>query len=161
MTFDPSEFVTQTTDESFSTSIKPPPEGEHVGIVSSTVPVENWVRSVEITRGDRAGMTVPTLRVPIDLTDEALKAELGRTFVSVNMDMWIDTLEDGITFDFSEGKNVKLGQLRAAVGQNDTPGWHVGMLAGAGPLIARVRHRPDKNDPDIVYAEISRVTPVK
>ncbi len=72
---------------------------------------------------------------------------------------WLDFKFENnmVTLDFDEGKNVSLGLLREALGQNKEKGkWSPGMLLGQSAKI-KVGHRPDKTDPDIVYAEVKKV----
>jgi hypothetical protein len=55
-------------------------------------------------------------------------------------------------------KNVKLGKVREAVGQNKAgKPWAPRQLIGAGPCIIRVTQRPDKDDPEVIYNDVGRV----
>lgn len=55
------------------------------------------------------------------------------------------------------GKNVDLGALREAVGQNTDKPWAFGMLKGQ-VFKAKVGTRADKEDPEKLYQRISMVT---
>ena len=56
---------------------------------------------------------------------------------------------------FGSNKNVKLGRLREALGQNKNgQAWSFGMLKGAGPI--KVSIEPDKKNPE----DYSRVVKV-
>lgn len=63
---------------------------------------------------------------------------IHRFFLEINGDGWLD---------FGPNKNLKLGQIRAALGQN-TPGepWNFGMLQGAGPIAFVVKHEKWEKD---------------
>jgi hypothetical protein len=50
-------------------------------------------------------------------------------------------------------RNVALGQLREALGQNK-PGWTPQQLLGAGPFIGRVKHTSSKTNPEQKFAEV-------
>ena len=74
--------------------------------------------------------------------------------ISVKQSLFLDIDGSG-ALAFGANKNVKLGKLREALGQNN-PGqsWNIQMLAGAGPLRIKVGSRPDKNDSTIIYNDV-------
>lgn len=59
---------------------------------------------------------------------------------------WLEITEDGY-LDFGPNKNLALGQVRAALGQNN-PGetWSFNYLRGAGPLAWIVKHEDWEKD---------------
>jgi len=126
-------------DEATSTKMPLPPADDYNGIIGK---IEG--REVQTKDGPRNIM-----RLPIKLD--------GFDGFPVNHDLWLDMNEAGDGMDMSEGKNLKLGQVRKALGQNEkgVP-WSPRMLEGQ-PIRVRIDHRPDKNDPEIVYAEVKRV----
>jgi len=76
--------------------------------------------------------------------------------------IWLDfTFKDNQpVLDFSEGKNVALGALRDALGQNKERGkWQPQMLVGQLGKV-KIGHRPDKTNSEIIYAEVKRVAPI-
>ena len=76
--------------------------------------------------------------------------------------IWLDfTFKDNQpALDFSEGKNVALGALREALGQNKERGkWQPQMLVG-GLARIRIGHKPDRTNPEIIYNEVRRVAPI-
>lgn len=95
-----------------------------------------------------------TLELRCIVVDEKVKQKLNRESVQLRMRINLDFNESG-QLDASPGKNVKLGQLREALGQNGA-GWNPKQLLGAGPFIGRVKHTPNKNDPEQKYAEVVR-----
>ena len=72
------------------------------------------------------------------------------------MTIWLDVRADGAGLDMSEGKNVGLGRLRAALDQN-SGAWNPLMMKGKGPVMIKVGQRSDKNDPTVKYAEVQRI----
>ena len=98
-----------------------------------------------------------TCEIPIEITDQRAKDLLKRDKVLTRYRFFLDLRSDG-SLDTGQDKNVKLGQLRAAVGQNGPQPWNFGMLRGAGPFLARVKQTSDKKDPEVKYAEVTRVT---
>ena len=147
-TFDPNSFFNETVDGAFSTSPEPIPEGEYLAVIASgekAVVVRNTKSSV-------------VLDIQWEIQDAELAESLGRSTVSVRQSIFLDTTSQG-TLDRGKGKNVSLGRLRAALGQNDaSKPWSFGMLRGAGPAMIRVTQRPNPEDETIVYNDVKGVT---
>lgn len=143
--FDPDAFMNQTVEGENDTKFEPIPEGEYPAVIDTI-----QFRSVDTKAGPRV-----VLDVMYELQDAAVKEQLGRDSLKVRQSIFIDTTPSG-AIDLGRGKNVGLGKLRAAVNQN-TPGWQPAMLQGAGPVLVKVGHRPDKNDPSVVFAEVKAV----
>lgn len=96
------------------------------------------------------------LEVMWNITDEALRATVGRDKPLVRQSIFLDV--EGSTLSFGTNKNVGLGKLRDALGQNDEHRpWNPRMLEGAGPVLIQVRHRPNERDPESPFVEVSRV----
>lgn len=149
--FDASTFLNQTVSGPMSTSVPSADEGEYTALVAGDDKYIEF-REVETKNGTR-----PICRVWYEITDAAQKAKLGRETVRIPQDIWLD-LDAGGNLDMGEGKNVRLGQLREALGQNEDTAWTFGKLRGAGPVMVRVSQRSDKNDPKTKYSEVQRVT---
>lgn len=147
--FDTSTFLNQTVDEPLATQTKPVPEGEYLAMVDSFG--DTPVREVNTKNGPRL-----ILRVPYLIQDEGLKATLQKDPIRVFQDLWLDVDDSGRLLTGGE-YNVRLGQLRAAVGQNGSGPWTPARLAGAGPVRIKVTHRADEKNPEVKYTEVSRV----
>jgi hypothetical protein len=81
----------------------------------------------------------------------------GRQLVNVRQGIMLDLTPDG-GVDTTEGKNVPLGRLRAAVGLNDpSVEFAFNQLPGRMAKV-KVSQRPDDRDPEIVYAQVDAVT---
>jgi hypothetical protein len=152
--FNPETFLGTTHTEAADTSLLPVPEGEYTA-VSSPISAES-LRQFDIRRGERAGTKGMSLDVEWTVNDEEIKKLLGRT-PKVRQSIMLDLTADGNGIDFGKGRNVGLGRLRAALGQNQNgQPWNFSML---GNQVARVKvkHRMVE---DKIYAEVSDVAAV-
>ena len=143
--------------DTMATTIPTCPEGEYTAVID-TLPAEGigaWLRTLEGRDGKPDRLM---LNVPFVILDDGVKQTLGRDKVTVPQTVWLDIGPDGSTLLTGEGKNVTLGRLREALGQNNQPGWTMMALAGAGPVRVVVGHRADRNDPSVKYAEVRRVS---
>lgn len=165
MPFNPSAFLQAPVNEPNDTRMLNPTAKDYVARFDEFTDITKLIR----TNSGKDGREFTSLKLPIVLMDEAETARLGRQKVVVNFDLMLDLIIDPnlpddhpekAKLDTGEGKNVKLGQAREAVGQNNEPGWTFMRLSNAGPFMARVNLRPDKNDPETKWPEISRIWPL-
>jgi len=146
--FDPETFMSAEITGALDTTLAPVPEGAYPAIVS-----EFKLREVE----GRDGSPRYPCEIQWEIVDDNLKIALGRDKVTVRQTVWLDLTATGL-LDNSKGKNIGLGKIRQALSQNDpNTRWSLNSLRGAGPALVEVKHRPDKNDPSVIYAEVSRV----
>lgn len=140
--FDPEMFLNVTTNEANATTLEPIPEGEYIATIKEVKPRQS---------GDYV-----LLDVVWTIDDAALAEQLGRKSVTVRQSIFLDITETG-GLATGKGKNVGLGRLREAVGQN-RPGqpWSPGMLAGAGPCRITVKHRTN-DDGSQIYEDVRQV----
>ena len=96
------------------------------------------------------------LDVPFIIQDDALKLKLGREQVTHRETFWLDIAADG-RLDTGPDRNVRLGQLRAALSQNspNVP-WAPSMLRNMGPVRVVIKTSSDKQDPDKKYTNITK-----
>lgn len=145
--FDPDQFLETTVDKANETVYIPVPEGDYTAVINEVKPT---------LIGES-----PALEVYFSIQDEAVKKEMDKDEVIVRGSIFLDLNANG-ALEFGQNKNVKLGKLRDAVGQNkDGKPWSPRMLEGAGPLTISVGHRPDKNDPTNVYSDARKWVPMK
>lgn len=146
--FDPNQFLDQQVTESNDTILRPVPVGEYVGTVLS-VEARPWQGKEDPTKSGLA------LDIQWEIDDAGLKEELGRA-PKVKQGIMLDMTESG-GLDMGRGRNVGLGRLREALNLNK-PGapFSFTMLAGRAARL-KVTHRPDKNNPEVVYAEVKEV----
>lgn len=155
MVFNPDQFMNQPTDP-MATTYENIREGEYVMMLDSEIEFGEIKWNDKNTGEPRS---LPQMTLQCVVLDQGLgaqeKSRLGRDKLTVRLQLPLDVTPTG-TLDFGPNKNVKLGQLREALGQN-VPGWTPAALRGAGPFIGKVTHRADKNDPTKKYAEVSKI----
>lgn len=92
----------------------------------------------------------------LDATGKPVKDSTGSDKNFVRMSGFLDFTEGG-ALDLGTGKNITLGQLRAATGQNDpSKPWSIKQLVGQ-VVNGEVYHRQDKKNPENFYAEVKGV----
>ncbi len=155
--FDPNAFAEGAVDAPMSTTPPVCPEGEYVFMLDSD-PAMLVPKELKGTSG-RTGKDYHFWQLPLMAIcqDSAVKEKMKRDTLKVRCFINLD-LDDGGRPETGEGKNVALGRLREALGQNK-PGWKPKDLLGAGPFIGRVKHTQGKNPGD-VYADITNTTKV-
>lgn len=142
-TFNPDQFMNTQIEGESSTKYEPIPAGDYQASIAK---VE--ARSA----GDK-----PVLDVTWQTTDPAAVEATGMDTPTVRQTVWLDINEQTGSLDMGRGKNVGLGKLRSALGQNQ-PGvaWAPGMMIGQTAII-KVNHRPGK-EPGELYANVAAVT---
>jgi hypothetical protein len=162
--FDADAFMTTTVDQPLETKFKLVPEGEYRAMIGDFDSTAIEQIDFEYKKGDRAGqpgtMTKFTCPFVID-NDPRVMQELGRDKATVTRQIILDMADSG-GLDFGPNKNVPLGQIRAAVDQNQPGPWSIGNLRGAGPVMVKVSHRKGKRSDgsDFEMAEVTRVVKV-
>jgi hypothetical protein len=163
-TFDPATFMNQTVDEPISADYVLCPEGEYQAMIDDFD--ENVFRTNEFvySKGPSAGLPgeMTTFNCPWVIQDDRAKLALNRDKVIVPMPVILDFDQNG-ALDHGTNKNVKLGQLREATGQNGKGPWTIANLKNAGPAMVRVVHREITRKDKTKYkmAEIDRVVPIR
>jgi hypothetical protein len=141
--FDPETFMSQIIDQPLETEFLMVPQGEYTATIDDFTSEAFEQIHFEYKKGPRAGtpgvMTKFTL--PFVIQDDAVKTELGRDKLVVYKQLILDVGDDG-GLDWGKNKNIDLGRIRAAVGQNDPGPWSIGNLRGAGPVMVKVVHVP-------------------
>ncbi len=161
MAFNAQAFLGQTVNAPMATKITPAPEGEWTAIISTKIPLVEWFGEAEWKdKQTHQQRSQPTAKIPVEIVDERAKELVKRNTLMVTYDLFLDLLPNG-HLDTGEDKNVKLGALREALGQNQDPNWTWQSLFGAGPFVAKVIHTRDEKRPDDIFAKISRVTRVR
>ena len=144
--FNPDVFLNTETDSANSSTYTPVPEGEFTASIKAIKP--------RVLTDGRA-----VLDVTWTVDDEVARNETGMAEPSVRQTLWLDTTESG-GLDFGKGKNVGLGRLREAVGQNQAgKPWAPGMLVGQVAKV-KVGHSIDKRDGVTINADVKAVLPM-
>ena len=146
-TFDPEVFLAQQHTGSLDTRVPPLPEAEYPALIDN---VE--LREVNFRDGGK-GLA---LNVMCLVEGPEVKEACGVPSKRVRYNFLLDLAPDG-SLDMSNSKNLRLGRLREAIGQNTERPWSFLDLKGQ-PVKVRVKHTPDKNDPEVVYDEVASVT---
>lgn len=147
--FDKDTFLNQSVQGKSETDFTPVPINEYKGCYIDDI-------DIKMIEDKETHEEEPMLNIHWAFTDEALKSMLGMEKVVVKDSVFLDLDENG-SIAFGINKNVKLGRIRDAAGQNDPKKpWNLNMLRGAGPFTLKVDHRWAKNG-DGPFAEIKRV----
>ena len=142
--FDPESFLSTTYNESTSTEFVPVPEGEYYAVATAVMP-----REVQTKSGPRVVLEV-TWTIQGDLSEST-----GREVNTVKQGIFLDLTDRG-HLDFSKGRNIRLGRLRDALGQNeDGKPWSPRDIIGKAARIS-VTHRMQGSD---IYADVGEVAP--
>lgn len=145
-TFNPDTFLNTETSDANATAYTPVPEGEFQAAIKAVKP--------RVLTDGRA-----VLDITWSVDDEVARQETGMAEPSVRQTIWLDTTESG-GLDFGKGKNVGLGRLREAVGQNQAgKPWAPGMLVGQVAKV-KVGHSIDKRDNVTINADVKAVLPL-
>lgn len=150
MTINTEEFLQTTTDSVLDDHLDPCPEGEWLAMAGKPD-----VRTFEYKSGDRAGETGYRMVIKWDVQDQEAKAAVDRETLSVTQSVLLDLTDDGTGLDMGKGKNIGLGQIRTALGQN-TPGsaWSPAMIEGQ---VAKLKVKAGVYQ-DRITAEVAAVT---
>lgn len=142
--FNPDNFLHQTTREELSTKRVVLPEGDYTGVVEKV----------------EAGATpkgTPYLELTWAIEHPELESEIGRTKSIARQTIWLDLTASG-DLDTGKGRNVGLGRLREAIGQNKSgEAWAPSMIEGAAATV-KIKHRADKNDAELKFEEVKAVS---
>lgn len=147
MTLNAEEFLNMSIEGASSTEMPLPEPGEYRALVT-----EVSARTFTFKKGDRAGSEGMSLDVTWQIDDPAVKEALGYQ-PKVRQSVLLDLTPSG-GLDMGKGKNVSLGRLREAIGQNqDGRPWSPAMLNGQVAVI-NFQHRIDG---DKVYGDVKGV----
>jgi hypothetical protein len=145
-TFDADSFMSTQVSEEFETRFVTVPEGEYPAVIDK-VEINQWHSQAKGTSGLR-------LDVTWKIDDAEVSRITGLPSPTVRQGIMLDLTDSG-GLATGQGKNINLGRLREAVGQNRSgQPWSFSMLAGQ---VARVKvsHRIYEGE---TYAEVKGVT---
>ena len=146
--FDKDTFLSSETTDALETAFTPVDEGDYTAFIDD----------VEVDMVTTSNGQSPILRATFIITDDEVKEKLGLDRPTVRLDAFLELNEEG-GLAIGKNKNVKLGRLRDAVGQNEAgEPWSPSMLRSAGPVIVKVAHRYNKETNEGPYAFVSKVT---
>lgn len=146
--FNEQDFLNTVQRDAVETKFTPVPVGEYSGTIK---PGSVKVSSVNF----RDGTVGKRFRCQWIINDDAVKASTGMTEPTVRQEFLLD-LTDGGALATGKNKNIRLGKIVEAGGLPN-PGWSLAMFDGVNAKV-RVGHRADKDDPEVVYAEVQAVS---
>ena len=147
--FDPETFMQTQFEGQMSTKLILIPAQDWPGLITKVLPKKSLIDGE-----DRAILDVQWCIEDPKCTEVTKQA---KNFVNQAHFLDIMFVDNQPVLDFGEGKNISLGALREALGQNTNKKWSPMMLMGQAGTI-RIGHKPDKNDSSIIYAKVTKVT---
>lgn len=147
--FDPSTFMNTEVAGEMETTYTPIPAADYSANVD-----EIDVRQITTDQGNAVVLDVTYLIHAPDLA-----AEMGMERLTVRQGIFLDIEPNG-AIALGANKNVKLGRLREALGQNAPGPWNFQMLVGAGPLTITVSTKPSPKDETVVYNNVDKTLPL-
>lgn len=163
--FDPDQFMSMTVDQPLEVERTLVPEGEFDAMVddfdSSIFETFNFTYKRGPNAGQEGSLHKGTF--PIVINDDKVRAALQTDKARVYYQCTLDFDETTGQLLFGPNKNIDLGKLRNAVGQNSPGPWAVSQLRGAGPFKVKVKHREGKRADGTKFkiAEIERMSPIR
>jgi len=139
--FNAEAFMTTEIEGEMETEFTPIPEAEYRAVIKECKP--------DTTPKGKAYMEVIWI-----IDDQAVRDLIGMEEPTVRQTVWLDINETTGALDFGKNKNVGLGKLREALGQNTGGAWSASMLLGQ-PATVNVKHR--LGDQGGVFAEVKGV----
>lgn len=139
--FDADAFMNTEVEGALETEYVPVPENEYTAVIK-----EVNARTTE--KGS------PLLEIIWIIDDQGVRDLLGMDEPTVRQTVWLDINEQTGTLEFGKNKNVQLGRLREALGQNDGSPWSPGRMAGQVATV-NIKHR--LSDQGTTFAEVKGV----
>jgi hypothetical protein len=159
--FDPQAFLETEVEGASSTRSSPTPLGRYEMVVAE---MPKFKQIIPPAGADYEAFTTMEVECLIsgdalDSTGRPVKETTGKDRNFARYSCRIDRTPGG-NLDMGQGKNVGLGRLREAVGQNNPSlKWKPSMLINAR-FSGEVKHKPDKRDASVVYAEVVNPIPL-
>lgn len=155
MSFNAEDFINSAVDP-LSTQIEVCPEGEWAMLIDADP--KQLVAEEKSGTSQKTGKDYHfwTLNLTCVVQSDEAKVKAGRDKVTVRMQVNLDIDEATGKLATGPNKNVFLGQLREALGQN-VPGWTPKQLLGAGPFMGKVTHTSGDRG---TFANVTRVAKI-
>ena len=134
MTLNTEEFLQTTTGDVLDDHLDPCIPGEWLFIAGKPS-----IASFVYKTGDREGETGYRMVLPWTCQAQEVLDALDRERVTVTQSVLLDLTDDGTGLDMGKGKNITLGQIRTALGQNVAGAdWSPAMIEGQ-PAVLKIR----------------------
>jgi len=155
MTFDPKAFMDTTVTGAMETKFPKIPENKD-GYKAYIKDYDGRVAKYK-DKQTGADTEAPVLDVTWVIDDEGVRNETGLPEPTIRQSLFLDLNSAG-QLELGTGKNIQLGRLREALGQNDpAKPWSFSMLRGATAKVA-IKHAPNQKDPNDPYVNVAGVT---
>ena len=142
--FDPTSFLNSPMADANATRRDPLPAGETFGTITK----------LDMAHGTSDRGPWRKLNISIEIGDPAYLTRADRQKAVVTYGLMLDLTDTG-TISMGPNVNVRLGKLREATGVNQ-PGKALTEMVGR-PIKVIIGHRPDANDPSVMYDEVKAV----
>jgi len=139
-TFNAEAFMNTEIEGTLDTTFTPIPEGEYQAVIKEVKP-------------DTTPKGSPLLEVIWIIDDEGVRELTGLDEPTSRQTVWLDVNEQGNLL-LAKNKNVGLGKLREALGQNDGKPWTPTMMLGQVATV-NIKHR--MGDQGGIFAEVKGV----
>lgn len=136
--FNPDQFMSTEVTQSNETDYTLLPEGEYAGVISDA-------------KADTTSNGSYLMRLTWLIDDANAREVMNSEEPKCSQTIWLDIDENTGHLDFGTNKNIMLGQLRDALGQNDGSPWSPSMLIGQ-PATVLVEHSADGK-----YSNVTKV----
>lgn len=147
--FDPAVFMETTHKGNLDTKFVVPDEGDYMAQITDKLVIRSGVKD---------GIAWASLDVVWELLDEAVKQKLNMEHVYVRQSMFLD-LDANNQLDLGVNRNMRLKRLWEATGVNKQKQVSIGALKFQAGYV-HVGHRSAPDDPETIYAEVTKVWPV-
>lgn len=124
--FNAEQFMQTEVEGQLETEFTPIPEAEYRAVIKEVKP-------------DSTPKGSPFLELIWIIDDAGVRELMGQDEPTCRQTVWLDISDNG-ALEFGKNKNVGLGKLRDALGQNDGKPWSPLMLMGQ-PATVNVKHR--------------------
>lgn len=133
MTLNTEEFLQTTTGDQLDDHLDPCIPGEWLFIAGKPS-----IASFTYKQGEREGETGYRMVLPWSCQAQEVLDALDRERVTVTQSVLLDLTDDGTGLDMGKGKNITLGQIRTALGQNEAGReWSPAMIEGQ-PAVLKI-----------------------
>ena len=148
--FNPELFLQTSYNQETSTKSEPLEPGEYVGLIQNLNP-----RQVQGKQDPTKTYVFLDMEIKVNTPPEQL-ARVGRESSNLRYSVGVEFNESG-AIDMGKGKNIGLGRLREAVGQNVSgQPWSPAMLNNQMVKV-KVGQTPNPKDSSIIWNEITAV----
>lgn len=151
--FDVNSFLETTHKGNLDTAFVLPDVGDYLAQITDKIEVRSGVNGPDKRN---AGEPWASLDIQWELHDDSVRTKMNMEHVFVRQSFFLD-LTPSNQLDLGVNKNMRLKRLWEVTGVNKQKTVSLGMLKFQQGFV-HVEHRPDQNDADIIYAEITRVT---